>query len=95
MHESERTELLELARGLPHLSIGIHQLANLEMLANGAYSSLTGFLTRPDYPSVIDEMRLTNGLPWSIPITSAISAEQAATIAEGSQAALVDSEGVV
>ena len=75
--------------------IGSRQLADLEMLANGAYSPLRGFMTRNDYQQVVDAMHLSNGLPWSIPITLAVTSEQAATIDEGQQVALVDTKGTL
>ena len=90
---AEQAELQALAQGLPHITIGSRQLADLEMLANGAYSPLKGFMTQADYQSVVDTMHLSNGLPWSIPITLAVSSEQADTLSEGSQVALVNAEG--
>src|SRR5579883_633200 len=89
----ESVELLAKSAGLPRITVGSRQLADLEMLAIGAYSPLTGFLRRADYLSVVNEMHLSNGLPWSIPITLAIDAEQAAHLKEGSEVALVDTRG--
>lgn len=93
--EAEREALLEACSSLVQLPIGARQLADLEMLANGAYSPLRGFMTRSDYLSVVETMHLASGLPWSIPITFAVSSEQAASIAEGSQVALVNVHGEV
>jgi len=93
--EAERPALIERAQGLPQITVGSRQLADLEMLANGAYSPLSGFMTRADYLSVVDSMHLSNGLPWSIPITLSVEAEQAELIKEGSQVALVNAEGVL
>ncbi|HEX7736418.1 MAG TPA: sulfate adenylyltransferase, partial [Ktedonobacteraceae bacterium] len=67
--EAERTSLLARAESLRQLTVGSRQLADLEMLANGAYSPLTGFMGQADYLSVVNTMHLSNGLPWSIPIT--------------------------
>jgi sulfate adenylyltransferase len=91
--EAESVELLAKSAGLPRIPIGSRQLADLEMLAVGAYSPLTGFLRRADYLSVVNEMHLSNGLPWSIPITLAVDAEQVAHLKEGSEVALVDTRG--
>ncbi|MDQ6662619.1 MAG: sulfate adenylyltransferase, partial [Chloroflexota bacterium] len=91
--EGERAELRERSKDLLQVQVGSRQLADLEMLANGAYSPLGGFMTRPDYLSVVDDMHLANGLPWSIPITLSTSREQAATLNEGSQIALVNAQG--
>lgn len=93
--EAEGAELRERAQGLAQIVIGSRQLADLELFANGAYSPLQGFLTRDDYLRVVNEMHLSNGLPWSIPITLAVSDEQAATLQEGQQVALVDVEGTL
>jgi len=92
---TERAELLERAQSLPQIQVGARQLADLEMLANGAYSPLRGFMTRNDYKSVVDTMHLANGLPWSIPITLAVTPEQAAAIPEGSEVALVNTDGLL
>jgi sulfate adenylyltransferase len=86
----EQAALRERAHTLPQIIVGSRQLADLELLANGAFSPLTGFMTRNDYLSVINHMHLSNGLPWSIPITLAVTAEQASDLEEGSQVALVD-----
>jgi sulfate adenylyltransferase len=88
--DNERADLIERAHGLAHITIGSRQLADLEMLAVGAYSPLNGFMTQQDYLSVVNTMHLSNGLPWSIPITLAVTTEQAATVAEGSEVALVN-----
>ena len=93
--EAEGTGLAQEARGLPHITIGSRQLSDLEMLANGAYSPLSGFMTRDDYLGVVDTMHLTNGLPWSIPITLNVTTEQAGTLKEGQRVALVNEQGTL
>ena len=90
--EAECVELRERAKGLPQVQVGSRQLADLEMLAIGAYSPLGGFMNRADYLGVVNDMHLSNGLPWSVPITLSTSSEQVATLKIGSQIALVDAQ---
>jgi sulfate adenylyltransferase len=92
---SEQAALLELATTLPQITIGSRQLADLEMLAIGAYSPLRGFMNRADYLGVVNTMHLDNGLPWSIPITLSTSEEQAQNLTLGSQIALVNTDGAI
>jgi sulfate adenylyltransferase len=61
------------AENLPKHTLTERDLADLEMLANGAMSPLTGFMDEKDYRSVIEDVRLANGVPWSIPITLNVS----------------------
>jgi len=93
--ESERAALQERASSLPQLEVGSRQLADLEMLAIGAYSPLRGFMTKADYLGSVNDMHLANGLPWSIPITLATSTEQASNLKEGSEIALVNAQGTL
>src|SRR2546421_4011616 len=91
--EQERGELQASAKSLPQIQVGSRPLADLEMLAVGAYSPLRGFMDRVDYLGVVNDMHLANGLPWSMPITFSISSEQAARLREGTQVALVNARG--
>ena len=93
--ETERVELQERAKSLPSLTIGSRQLADLEMLAIGAYSPLRGFMSRADYLGVVNDMHLSNGLPWSIPITLATTQQQANELHLGSELALVNEQGIL
>ena len=93
--ENERAELQERTRSLPQILVGSRQLADLEMLAIGAYSPLGGFMKRADYLGVVNDMHLANGLPWTVPITLSTTSEQAATLKEGSQVALLNEHGTL
>src|SRR5450759_5278855 len=92
---AERAELQERARGLSEFLLDSRQMADLEMLAIGAYSPLGGFMKRADYLGVVNDMHLENGLPWSVPITLSVTSEQAASLKEGSQVALINEHGTL
>jgi len=85
-----REQAIERARTLPKIALSEINLADLEMIAVGALSPLTGFMNRADYESVVEHMRLSNGLPWTIPVTLALSEEQAHAIHIGESIALVE-----
>jgi ATP sulfurylase/adenylyl-sulfate kinase len=78
---------------LPRLPLTRRALADLDLIAVGAFSPLQGFLTRRDYDSVVERMRLANGLPWSIPITLSASESDVAALQVGSDVALTDADG--
>ncbi len=90
--EPERRELQEMARTLPQVELdGVH-LSDVEMLACGAYSPLAGFMESQDYHSVIHDMHLRNGLPWSLPITLTVHEDEALDLKAGYKIALVDAQ---
>lgn len=78
---------------LPRLQIGSRALADLDLIAVGAFSPLEGFLTRSDYDSVVERMRLANGLPWSIPITLSASEADVESFRDAKEVALTDAAG--
>ena len=86
------TEAAEAARESEHhpkIDIGVREAADLEMLATGAMSPLTGFMVEKDYRSVLEEMRLSSGLPWSIPITLSVDDEGVKRIGRSDTVTLV------
>jgi sulfate adenylyltransferase len=83
------------AETLPKIEIDAWTISDLELIANGAFSPLTGFMNEEDYHAVLDSMRLKNGTVWTIPVTLAVAAETAGSLAAGSQAALVGKDDQV
>ena len=71
------------------------QLCDIELILNGAFSPLEGFLNRDDYQGVLGKMRLQSGLLWPIPINLDVSEKFAGSLSSGEHVALRDREGVV
>jgi sulfate adenylyltransferase len=84
-------ELREGSKGLPSITLSSRELNDLALIGNGAFSPLTGFMTRKDYENVVSAMRLGNGLPWSIPVVLAVGRDEAPS--PGTRAALRDGAG--
>jgi len=80
---------------LPKLVVSERELSDLEMLAVGALSPLTGFVDEADYLSVLDTMHLSNGLAWSIPVTLSLTDEDVKRIGAGTSVALLPAEGAL
>ena len=83
-----RAEALQRAPSLKTVVLSELNLADLEMIANGGFSPLTGYMEQADYTSVVSHMRLANGLPWSVPVTLAINRELADSILLGDSVTL-------
>ncbi|NNE44968.1 MAG: sulfate adenylyltransferase, partial [Gemmatimonadetes bacterium] len=64
-----RDTLIAEAANLPRVDLDERQLADLDMIAVGAMSPLSGFLGQADYEGVVHKMRLADGTPWPLPIT--------------------------
>lgn len=81
---SEQQQIFEKkATSLPRIQMSDRLLSDLEMIAIGGFSPLTGFMNQADYNQVVEEMHLSNGLPWTIPITLPVSEEVAQSLQEG------------
>jgi sulfate adenylyltransferase len=71
------------------------QLCDIELILNGAFSPLEGFLTEAEYQGVVRDMRLPSGTLWPIPVTLDVSAQFAGATSKGEHIALRDAEGVL
>ena len=94
--DSERAaELKAASRDWPSWDLTSRQLCDLELLLNGGFSPLRGFLTKRDYARVCHEMRLGGGVLWPMPITLDVTEQLGQRLAPGAQLALRDPEGVM
>jgi sulfate adenylyltransferase len=84
----ERAALAARASGLPAITLNQRELSDLRLIAIGAMSPLEGFMTRDEYESVLDTMRLPLGLPWTIPITLSVKEGEASGTKPPFEAAL-------
>jgi sulfate adenylyltransferase len=85
----------EAAGDYPSWDLTDRQLCDVELLLNGAFSPLEGFLNKDDYDSVVKTMRLASGVLWPIPITLDVSEDFSKGIKSGDTIALRDLEGVI
>src|SRR2546430_1949227 len=85
---AEREALLSRAEQLEKIELNAREISDLEMIGIGAFSPLVGFMLRADYESVRDNKHLASGLPWTIPITLSVKAEDAGRYREGKEIAL-------
>ncbi|MGA9175938.1 MAG: bifunctional sulfate adenylyltransferase/adenylylsulfate kinase [Desulfobacterales bacterium] len=93
VNEERATTLKEISLNLPDITLNDRQLCDLELLATGVFSPLGGFMTRSDYESVLDRMRLQTNVLWPIPICLGISDTTARTLEVGQSVTLRDHEG--
>jgi sulfate adenylyltransferase len=91
--KEEREEARARAATLYSIPLTRRQISDLELIATGAVSPLTGFMGRDDYESVIDKMHLANGLPWSIPLTLAVDRWVGESLKIGQEVTLTDETG--
>jgi len=71
------------------------QLCDLELILNGGFAPLQGFMGKPDYDNVVENMRLADGSLWPIPIMLDVDKNFAQKIAETSIVNLCDQEGTI
>ncbi len=90
---ADRARLAAHAATLAAVTLSARDLADLEMLASGAFSPLTGFMGEADYIRSRDQMRLASGVPWSIPITLGVEEAVARPLKAGAEVALATEDG--
>jgi sulfate adenylyltransferase len=93
--EDRSHSMKRASRDWPSWDLTQRQICDLELLINGGFSPLSGFMTEEDYNSVVTEMRLADGTLWPMPITLDVSEEFASSLEPGDTVALRDPEGVM
>lgn len=88
-------ELKEESKEWPSWDLTPRQECDLELLLNGGFSPLEGFLDKADYESVVENMELSDGTLWPIPIQLDVTEELKKELKEGGSLALRDAEGVM
>ena len=84
----ERIDSSKKANGMPRKEITINEARDLTNIGHGVFSPLEGYMTREDFENVIIEGRLSNDLPWTIPIVMDASKEEIKEFLEGDEIAL-------
>jgi len=92
-HEAQALRIK--ARSYPSWDLTERQLCDIELIVNGGFSPLEGFMRRADYDAVLTDMRLADGTLWPIPITLDVTEEFARDLRKGAPIALRDPEGVL
>lgn len=87
---TEHATLIRRAADLTQVSLNSKSISDVIMLGTGAYSPLPGFMGEADYLKVVEQMRLSNGILWPIPVTLPISRDQSNKMSPGSDVALMD-----
>lgn len=90
---AQKEEFLSKADFLKRVQLEERAVSDLEMIAIGAFSPLTGFMNQADYNGVVADMHLASGTAWSIPVTLSVSEDVAAALKEGSLVRLDNSHG--
>jgi sulfate adenylyltransferase len=91
--EMQASVLKTEAERFPSITLSQRQLCDLELLMNGAFSPLRGFMAHDIYEGILQEMRLPQGLPWSIPINLDVPDAVANKLERGARLGLCDPEG--
>src|SRR5262245_2077831 len=91
----QRADLERRASEFPKVTLNARERSDLDLIAVGAYSPIEGFMGRKDYEGVRDSMHLANGLPWSLPIILAVNRDQADSLRDGREVALVEDTGAI
>ncbi len=92
---ADQDAALEAAHELPSIALTPRQACDIELILNGGFSPLKGFMNEADYNGVVGNMRLADGTLWPMPITLDVNEETAGDLKEGDRVALRDNTGLL
>ena len=93
--DPERDDLRMRARGLPGVQLASRELTDLELLAIGGFTPLRGFMTEEQCKSVVNDMHLPGGAPWTVTVTLAAEPDEVVGLSEGDEIALLNGDDPV
>ena len=93
VNHNKAKELKEKSHDWVSIELTPRQICDLELIINGGFSPLKGFMNKKDFASVCKEMRITNGILWPIPVVLDLTEDVAVKLKEGDSVALRDDEG--
>lgn len=91
----EREQLLAEAEDMPALALDTRELTEAENIATGLYSPLQGFMKEEDYTKVVEDMYLSDGRVWTIPVVLGVDESKVRSLSVGEDIALTDSNGKI
>ena len=84
-----------IAHEMPALTMTRRQLCDLELILNGGFAPLSGFMSKADYENVLENMRLADGTVWPMPVMLDVERAFAENLQPGQEIALRDTEGLL
>lgn len=90
-----KKEIIDRTGMMPRLVLDNWEISDLELIANGAFSPLTGFMKKADYENVVHNMRLADGVLWSIPIVLGVTPQEAGQLDIGGEVSLYDEDNLL
>ena len=93
VNDGRKAELEDKLDSFYNLKVHNRFISDCEMIANGAFSPLTGFMNRVAVDSVIEKMELPDGLVWALPVILPVSLEESKEINVGDMIAISDNNG--
>ncbi|MEM2911469.1 MAG: sulfate adenylyltransferase [Candidatus Bathyarchaeia archaeon] len=88
VEDGRRERLIEEAGEMPSIALSFEKAIDVENIAYGVYSPIKGFMTLEECSTVLENMRLPNGLPWTIPVILDVGEKDLASTKEGDEVAL-------